>query len=166
MSWYFSAYIQVKFSTVEEMNFSKHKLLQCCKQPSKKALSATKVNSLISVDNFYSSLAESNPQASILSIIPDHSKNFVPQSFSKSFLISISALYEPKYLNVPYVKLFKSARKHFIGLMLLLNINHGAAYKRSSKIKALVLSLCWKDNCFKVQSSCAYRCCSTFTVPN
>ena len=95
------------------MNFSKPKLLQCCKQPSKKALSATKENSLMSLDNFCSRLAESNPQASILSIIPDHSKNFVPQSCSKDFPISISALYESKYLDIPYDKLLQECEKAF-----------------------------------------------------
>ena len=45
---YFSASEQVKFSTIEEMNFAKPKLLQCCKQPSKKAQSVTKDSSMSS----------------------------------------------------------------------------------------------------------------------
>ena len=112
---YFSASGQVKFSTIEEMNFSKPKLLQCCKQPSKKIQSVTK-DSSISLDAFYSRLSESSPQASILLIIPDHLKNFIPQSCSKDFpdfLISISALYDSKYLDVPYDKLLQECEKVF-----------------------------------------------------
>lgn len=116
-SVYFSAsvHVQVKFSTIEEMNFSKPKLLQCCKQPSKKAQSESVARDSLSMpsDAFFSKLAESNPQASILSIIPDHLNNFIPQSCSKEFPISISAFYDSKYLDVPYDKLLQECEKVF-----------------------------------------------------
>ena len=94
------------------MNFAKPKLLQCCKQPSKKAQPVTKDSSM-SLDAFYSRLSKSSPQASIFSIIPDHLKNFIPQSCSKDLPISISTLYDSKYLDVPYDKLLQECEKVF-----------------------------------------------------
>ena len=67
----------------------------------------------MSLDALYLRLSESSPQASILSIILDHMKNFIPQSCSKDFLIFISALYDSKYLDVPYDKLLQECEKVF-----------------------------------------------------
>ena len=121
----------------------------------------------MSLNAFYLRLSESSPQASILSIILDHMKNFIPQLCSKDFPISISALYDSKYLDVPYDKLLQECEKVFDKLCVSSEQSSivEIAYKGLSKIKALVLSPLWKNYCFKVQGSCAYRCCNAFTVP-
>jgi len=59
----------------------------------------------MSVDSFYSKLAEINPRACILSIVSDHLDNFIPQSCSRNFPVSIPSLYDSKYLDMSYDQL-------------------------------------------------------------
>ena len=99
------------------MNFSKPKVLQC-KPPVNKAQPAARKNphSSMSLDTFYSRLAGVNAQASILSIVSDHMNKFIPQSCSKEFPISISSMYDSKYLDIPYHKLLEECEKAFDSL--------------------------------------------------
>lgn len=96
------------------MNFSKPKVLQC-KQPINKAQPAPRENSHSSM-SLDTRLAGVNAQASILSILPDHMNKFIPQSCSKEFPISISSMYDSKYLDMPYHKLLEECEKAFDSL--------------------------------------------------
>ena len=114
---YFLDTLQVKFSTVEEMDIIKPKTLQC-KQLVKKPNPTIKKDQQgsMSLDTFYSKLAEINSQASILSILSDHMNKFIPQSCSKEFPTSISSMYDSKYLDMPYHELLEECKKAFDSL--------------------------------------------------
>ena len=99
------------------MDFIKPKILQC-KQLIKKPHPAIKKDEQrsMSLDTFYSKLAGINSQASILSIVSDHMKKFIPQSCSKEFPNSVLSMYDSKYLDMTYHKLLEECKKAFDSL--------------------------------------------------
>lgn len=48
-----------------------------------------------------------NPKSAILSLVPEYSDSFIPQSLSESLPPLLSGLYKPEHLELPYHKLLE-----------------------------------------------------------
>ena len=59
------------------------------------------------METFYSKLKVANPNAVVLSIIPEYSKSFIPVLCTDKCLVNLSTLYKPEYLDLSYNLLTK-----------------------------------------------------------